>query len=314
MRRASLVAIARTVRERCEAWEIAPPLDLPRHAFEPATPEQVTAWLKVLAINVTPGSVSTFAFRDTWRYGERIRWRAEFHPMRGDGQALTLTAVGYILGTNHKAVNRLIAAGYLTGTEYYVGHDATGPRRKSAIPRGARRVDIHPADLADFLRNHPEQYKAANVRGKQWKAIATGARRGPRWLRVPEVAARLGCSPQNVRDMLRLGDMQGVLKRDRAAIAYYVREDWLYDLPKAEQEGFTRTVRGRKGLPAERKARRARILAEREALQRQHDPEAKRLLCEVRDVAGRRRKAAEAAEAALPHEPTDAELFGMAAD
>lgn len=315
MRRASLLAIARAVRERCAAWGEMPPTDLPERGDEGATPGQVTAWLKRLGIGVAPGSVSTFAYRDTWKWGERSRWRAEFAPVRGDGQALPLTAVAAILGTNTKAVNRLIAAGYLVGVERFEGHEEEESpkrgRKARAIPHGARRVDIHPADFADFLQRHPEQYDATKVRGKRWRALALAPRRGPRWLRVPEVAARLGCSPQNVRDMLRLGDLQGVLKRDRAAITYYVREDWLYDLPKADQATFARTVSGRRGMPPERQARRARILAEREALQRQHDPEAKRLLCEVRDVAGRRRKAA---ERAAPPEPTDAAAFGMAAD
>lgn len=93
--------------------------------------------------------------------------------------------------------------------------------------------------------------------------------------------------------MLRLGDLQGVLMRDRAAISYYVRPEWLLDLPADVRGG--RAIYGRAGLPPERTARRARILAEREALQAKHDADARRLLCEVRDVAGRRRKAREAA-------------------
>ncbi len=304
MRRASLLAIAGALRERCVVWDEAPPADLPIRGDTSATAEQASAWLKRLGVSVAPGSVSTFAYRDTWVHGERTRWRVEFMPLRGDGQSLPLTSVARILATNHKAVNRLIAAGYLTGTERFEGHEQSEDegngrkRRHRAIPYGARRVDIHPADLGDFLREHPEQYDASKLRGKQWQAIAAAPRRGPRWLKVPQVAARLGCSPQNVRDMLRFGDLQGVLKRDRAAITYYIREDWLFDLPRSVVATRWRGICGRRGLPQERKDRRARILAEREALQQRHDPEAKRLLCEVRDIGGRRRKAAYKSEAA----------------
>lgn len=296
-RRASLLEIARALRARCAGRGEEPPTDLPQRADEGATPQQVTAWLRRMGVDVAPGSLSTFAYRDTWIHGERVRWRAEFCPVRGDPQALTLTGVAWVLGTNHKSVNRLIAAGYLVGTARYEGHgraadDEDGrKRRHRAVPPQARRVDIHPADLADFLRLHPEQYDATKLRGKRWRALAAAPHRGPRWLKVPQIAARLGCSADNVRDMLRLGDLQGVLKRDRAAITYYVREDWLYDLSHGL---LPRTLYGRKGLPPERKAHRARILAEREALQQRHDPEALRLLCEVRDVAGRRRKAQKA--------------------
>jgi len=234
----------------------------------------------------------------------RMEWRAEFDVRRDHDVYLNAKAVARVLGfgelRGHITVKRLIGAGFLAGfeaslaTEYVYGH------RGASWGKSAHgtRWRIHPDDLARFLLEHPEQYDRATVRGNPWKALAAEAQRKRKWLKVPEIAERLGCSPQNVRDMLRLGDLQGVLMRDRQSISYYVRPVWLLDLPKVEGD-YLRTITGRKGMPQEREDRRAAILAERVRLQALHDAEAQRLLCEVRDVGGRRRKVLELTTEAL---------------
>jgi len=259
----------------------------------------VAAWLKRLRVKVAVGTLELYQVGPLGIEG-RMEWRAEFDILRDHDVYLNAKAVARVLGfgelRGHITVKRLIGAGFLAGfeadlaTEYVYGH------RGASWGKSAHgtRWRVHPDDLSRFLLEHPEQYDGALVRGNPWKALAAEARRKRKWLKVPEIAARLGCSPQNVRDMLRLGDLQGVLMRDRQSISYYVRPAWLLDLPKVEGD-FVRTITGRKGMPQERRARRAAILAERVRLQALHDAEAQRLLCEVRDVAGRRRKAAEAA-------------------
>lgn len=260
----------------------------------------VAAWLKRLRVPVVEGTLDLYqvASGSTAMHNRRQEWRAEFDIRRRFDVYLNAKTVGRILGMTgascHKTAVRLIQAGFLAGfeadprAEYVYGH--RGERWGRSV-RG-RQWRVHPDDLARFLLEHPEQYERERIRGKLWRALAAEGHRKRRWFRVPEVAERLGCSPGQVRDMLRLGDLQGVLMRDRRAISWYIRPEWLLAVPR--DGDFTRTIY-RRQLPPNRQERRARILAEREGLQAQYDADARRLLYEVRDIGGRRRKAAEAA-------------------
>lgn len=284
----------------------------------PPEPGIVAAWLKRLGVKVVEGTLELYQVGPLG-VERRLEWRVEFDIRREHEVYLTAKEAAHILGygnlRGHITIRRLIQAGFLAGfeadkeREYVYGK--RGPRWNQST-RG-RRWRIHPDDLARFLTDHPEQYDKARIRGNPWRAIAAEAHRKRRWYRVPEVAALLGCSPQNVRDMLRYGDIQGVLLRDRQSIAYYLRPDWVEDGRRAlDSWGGARCISGRLGLARkypERAARRARILAERVTLQAKHDADAKRLLCEVRDIAGRRRKAAEAAALARDLYPDDRTLF-----
>jgi hypothetical protein len=290
-RRCRLNALESAARTWCDDRQVT---DRPARLVLPEA-TAVAAWLKRLRVKVAEGTLELYQVGPLGIEG-RMEWRAEFDILRDHDVYLNAKAVARVLGfgelRGHITVKRLIGAGFLAGfeadlaTEYVYGH------RGASWGKSAHgtRWRVHPDDLARFLLEHPEQYDRTTVRGNPWRALAAEAQRKRKWLRVPEVAERLGCSPQNVRDMLRLGDLQGVLMRDRQSISYYVRPNWLLDLPKIEGD-FLRTVYGRKGMPQERKDRRSAILAERVRLQSIHDADAKRLLCEVRDVAGRRRKA-----------------------
>lgn len=308
-RRCRLTAIERAGRAWCAEHRQA---EHPAFGAQP-DPAAVAAWLVRLGVLVD-GAVELFQLAcGSEAHGNRhLEWRAEFEVRRWDDQYLNAASVGYLLGIDrpqqqHKTVRRLAESGYLLGHSFFEGHDERhrSPRpsrakgRKRQPTPGATRWRFHPDDVARFLTDHPEQYDRAKVRGNPWRALAAEAHKRRKWLRVPEVAERLGCSASNVRDMLRYGDLQGVLMRDRQSISYYVRPVWVLDYQQAAQTIPLRRVPGRSGATPEVAARRARILAERAVLQGKHDPEAKRLLCEVRDTAGRRRKAHEAAASAL---------------
>jgi len=274
----------------------------------------VATWLERLGVLVIAGTVELFQLEcgSFAQRNRRLEWRADFEVRKWDEQYLNSAAVGYLLGIDrsqqqHKTVRLLVQSGYLLGYSFYEGHDARhraavpmGGRKRRAQPTpGATRWRFHPDDVARFILEHPEQYDGAQVRGNPRKALAAEARRKRKWLRVPEVAARLGRSPGNVRDLLRHGDLQGVLMRDRQSISYYVRPVWVLDYERTKPPGRLRPLAGRAGTDPAIVARRAAILAERERLQAKHDPEAKRLLCEIRDTAGRRRKARELSETAM---------------
>jgi hypothetical protein len=312
-RRCRLTALERAAATWCDRKGIG---DRPA-PLVPPEPAIVAAWLARLRVKLVAGSLELYQIDagSVTAGNRRKEWRAEFDLVRPHEVYLNATEVAHILGfgelRGHISVRRLIEAGFLSGfaadprAEYVYGHRAASWGKST---RG-RRWRVHPDDLSRLLLEHPEQYDRAKVRGNPWRALAAEGHRKRKWLRVPEVAARLGCSASNVRDMLRLGDLQGVLMRDRQAISYYVRPAWLLDLATAGQPDFLRTIHGRKGLPPERAAHRARILAERERLQALHDADAKRLLCEVRDIAGRRRKAREAAALERELYPDSPALF-----
>lgn len=305
-RRCRLTALERAASDWCARKGIA---DRPA-TLVPPDEAIVAAWLKRLRVKVAEGTLELYQIGPLG-VEHRMEWRVEFDIVRRHEAYLNATEAANILGfgdlRGHISIARLIRAGFLDGyaadpRDEYV----YGPRKATwgTSPRG-RRWRIHPDDLARFLLGHPEQYDRAKVRGNPWRALAAEAARKKRWLKVPEVAERLGCTATNVRDMLRLGDLQGVLMRDRQAISYYVRPEWLIDLPK----DLRSRIYGRAGMPPERLARRERILVERQQLQSKHDADARRLLCEVRDVAGRRRKAREAAELERALYPDDVTLF-----
>ncbi len=309
-RRCRLTALERAARDWCDRQGVVGhPSPL-----VPPDPAIVAAWLKRLKVRVVADTVELYqvGMGSSKVNNRRLEWRVEFDIQRDHDVYLNARSVGWILGMRgaacHKTVVRLVAAGFLAGfeadkeAEYVYGHRAATWGKS----RAGRRWRVHPDDLARFLLEHPEQYDPRAVRGKPWKALAAEGHRKRRWHRVPEIAARLGCSEQNVRDMLRLGDMQGVHMRDRQAITWYVKPEWVEDTRNflADYGGF-RTACGRVGLARkypERVARRARLLAARPELQAHYDADATRLLCEVRDVAGRRRKAAEAAALAAEYE------------
>lgn len=297
-------SIINATRRRCRLTALATAAG----AAVPPEPAAVAAALLALGVRLV-GAVELYQVAQGPR--RTPAWRVEFDVRRADDAYLNASEVGYILGIDvpqqrHKTVRRLALAGFLDGHAFYEGHDPDRPSvlpsrtkrpprpKGAAPPPGARRWRFHPDDLARFLLAHPEQYDRARVRGNPWRGLAAEAAKRLRWLRVDAVAARLGCTTSIARDMVKRGDLQGVLIRDRRAISYYVRPDWLLDLPDFARPGARRT--GAKLRP-ELAAHRAAILAERVRLQGHYDKDGWRLMNEVRDTVGRRRKAAEAARA-----------------
>lgn len=184
-------------------------------------------------------------------------------------RGLHLAAVARILGVERMAVYRLIRAGALEGHR--------SPDRKA---RGFV-WHIHPAALATFLRERPERYDARRITDPRWRAIATAPRRRPslagdRLLSVREVAPRVYLSPWGVTAALRRGDLQGVLCRNRTGTAWWVLESSVraYQPPPLDW--------GHRGVEPATAARRARVLAEREALQARIDAGAPAIVAKKR--------------------------------
>lgn len=313
-RRCRLTALERAAAEWCDRKGIA---DRPA-PLVPPEPAIVAAWLKRLRAKAIEGTLALYQVEcgSHAKRNRRLEWRVEFDIKRDTDAYLNAVSVGQILGykggpSGFKTVVRLINAGFLAGHEADLhAEHVYGYRRPGwgESVRG-RKWRIHPDDLARFLLTHPEQYDRSRVRGNPWKALAAEAARKKRWLRVREVSERLGCTPQQVRDMLRLGDIQGVLMRDREAISYYVRPEWIPATPEGGWQAFACAVSRKATLPTERRAQRERILAQRPALQAKADADAQRLLTEVRDVRGLRRLRREAAELERQLRPTDDQIF-----
>ena len=191
-------------------------------------------------------------------------------------RGLCLVDVARILGTTRKAVRRLIASGALEG------HQSADRISNGAIWR------VHPSSLAEFLRERPERYDLARIADPAWRAIAAAPRRRPnlageRLLSVEEVAPLLFMGGPGVRMAIRRGDLQAVLCRNRRGTSWYVLESSVraYRPP---------AIVGRSGIDAETAARRARVLAERGALQERFDAGAPAVVAKPR---GGRRAAQE---------------------
>lgn len=188
-----------------------------------------------------------------------------------DERGLTSADVARILGVNNHAVARLLRSKALEG--YKTPDGPKGPNRTTLWR-------IHRSALATFLRDRPEKYDAASITDQQWLAIANAPRRRPsilgeRLLTVGEVARRIFLTESGVRHNLRVGELQGVLCRNREAVSWYVLESSVVDYrPPA--------IAGRRGLDPETAARRARVLAARVALQAVIDDKAPAIVAKKR--------------------------------